>query len=362
MNWGTQMDAFEDIFANTAKARLYSYINNANTKYVYLGQYSTASLVCIFHPSNGSLIEARQFAYPFTYSSSTLKANGRISDDKIVHSIRISSSTRAFVTFINIDTWESSSYYVDRSVYLEGFSPLFNTDQIFLILDDSTTSSDYTMVAPYDKLHYTEVFEQTSITFEVITSNFTVNSLTVVQTLSSNTPSDLTITPTTPTFETDTARSYKVTANIHSTSTATYNATVNTTTTLGPIGFDCYTMNVNATNANFTNSISFSHSEGLDIPGWVYFNPSDSEVLVFNNTEVSSNVYTITNSLTGVFDNITYATNFTINIVEDSTTNDDEYCLNESSKALCGLYIGLIAFASIVVLVFIIVALYCTLD
>ena len=32
VNWGTQMDALEDIFASTAKARLYSYINNANTK------------------------------------------------------------------------------------------------------------------------------------------------------------------------------------------------------------------------------------------------------------------------------------------------------------------------------------------
>ena len=102
-----------------------------------------------------------------------------------------------------------------------------------MIFDYSTTRFDFTMIANYDKLHYTELFNQMSITLEEITSNFTINSLSVTQSSSSDTPSSLNIIPTTQNFETDTARSYKVIANIHSLSTVTYNATVNTTTTMG---------------------------------------------------------------------------------------------------------------------------------
>ena len=90
-----------------------------------------------------------------------------------------------------------------------------------MIFDYSTTRFDFTMIANYDKLHYTELFNQMSITLEEITSKFTINSLSVTQSSSSDTPSSLNIIPTTQNFETDTARSYKVIANIHSLSIVT---------------------------------------------------------------------------------------------------------------------------------------------
>ena len=82
-----------------------------------------------------------------------------------------------------------------------------------------------------------------------------------------------------------------------------------------------------------------------------------------NTSEVSLNTYSVTNGYTGVFENITFTTNFTINITEVSTAENknDDYCLNASSKAVCGIYIGLICFAIIALGVFILVLLYCKL-
>ena len=46
------------------------------------------------------------------------------------------------------------------------------------------------------------------------------------------------VTPTTPTISTDSTLSYRVTLNDFSSSVETYNGIVNSTTALGPIGFD----------------------------------------------------------------------------------------------------------------------------
>ena len=173
----------------------------------------------------------------------------------------------------------------------------------------------------------------------------------------------MTIIPTTPNIETDTDKTYKVTANVYSNQIVTYNETVNTTAIFGPIGFDWYEVVTSATSTNFTNDVSFNHSEGLNIPSWVFFNPSTPLVLVSNTSEASVNTYSVTNGYTGVFENITFTTNFTINITEVSTAENknDDYCLNASSKAVCGIYIGLICFAIIALVVFILVLLYCKL-
>ena len=59
-------------------------------------------------------------------------------------------------------------------------------------------------------------------------------------------------------------------------------------------------------------------------------------------SEVSAYNYTITNTYTGVFgSNFSFGTNLTINITAQ-VDEDDDYCLNSSSKFLCGLFIFLI--------------------
>ena len=67
---------------------------------------------------------------------------------------------------------------------------------------------------------------------------FNFSSFSLTQTLGTDSTSNLTIAPTTPNIETDTDKTYKVTANVYSNQIVTYNETVNTTAIFGPIGFD----------------------------------------------------------------------------------------------------------------------------
>ena len=377
MKWGFETSALENYFSSSSRRKLYTYMNNASTKYVCAGHLSTSSFVFVFHPNNGSIIEVKQINYDLSYSSPIINANGRISDDKIILAMKVSSTTRFFVTFINIDTWDLNSFYAEGSYDLEGFSSLFNTDQIYMIFDDSTNSIDFTIRATYDKLHYTELFSQMATTADDVTNNFTFTSISPTQTQGTDTASDLSITPTASGLGYDSSKSYNVTANIHSTSTPIYTSPMNTSSTFGPIPFDCYSTTTSASNANFTSNLSFKSSDGSAVPNWVYFNPSTPEILVTDNTAVSENTYSISNAYTGVFQNVTFVTNVTVNITSavssgiqnstnstttESTENtckkENEYCLGASSNFVCGAYIALIALAVIFTSAVVFIVLY----
>ena len=69
LNWGVQVSALEDIFSTGEAQRIYSYINDASTKYVCTAQLASTSLMFVLHPSNGSLIEAKQLSYEFSFAS-----------------------------------------------------------------------------------------------------------------------------------------------------------------------------------------------------------------------------------------------------------------------------------------------------
>ena len=124
----------------------------------------------VFYPSNGSLIEAKQLGYDSSFTNPKIDANGRISDNKIVHSIKVASTSRCFVTFINIDTWELKSFYAEGSIRLKGLSSLFNTDQIFMAFIYSPNY--FTIKTAYDKLNYTELFKPMENTIEDVRGNF----------------------------------------------------------------------------------------------------------------------------------------------------------------------------------------------
>ena len=170
MNWAVQADALEDYYTITSRRLYYSYINDASTKYVWSTQLSTTFIVFVFYPSNGSLIEAKQLGYDSSFTNPKIDANGRISDNKIVHSIKVASTSRCFVTFINIDTWELKSFYAEGSIRLKGLSSLFSTDQIFMAFIYSPNY--FTMRAAYDKLNYTELFKPMENTIEDVTLTF----------------------------------------------------------------------------------------------------------------------------------------------------------------------------------------------
>ena len=173
---------------------------------------------------------------------------------------------------------------------------------------------------------------------------------------------------------------------MHSANVETYNGTVNTTTTLGPIGFNCYDVVTAASSADFTNNITFAQSNGSSLPSWLTFDNTTANVSISNPSEVSSDTYTITNTYTGSLGvTFTLTTNATISIVEDTTTNntttttnttatnnttttpdensneDDDHCLNASSEGFCALFVILIIFGVLALVIIIGAISYCKL-
>ena len=205
---------------------------------------------------------------------------------------------------------------------------------------------------------------RTESTLTNITSNYTFGSETISGAASTESLSDISgsLTPEAITLTTDSATSYKVTVNVHSGNVETYNATANSASTIGPLSFDCYEVVTSASDANFSNQLTFVESTGSSLPSWLTFNASTASVSISNPSAASSDTYNITNTYTGSLGN-TFAlnTSLTINIVEGTTTSDDDHCLNASSEGFCALFAILIAVGVLATLIIIGVILYCKL-
>ena len=195
--------------------------------------------------------------------------------------------------------------------------------------------------------------------------------MNITQTQSTDTLTNFTsgTATTTVNLTTDSATSYKVTLNVFSRDAVTYNGTVNSTTALGPIGFDCYDVITAASSANFTNNITFGQSSGSSLPSWLAFDITTTNVSISNPSEISNDTYTITNTYSGslvgsftlntnaiislaeeIIINTTDTSNSTVSnstTVSNTTTNnenneDKDHCLNAPSDVVCGVYIALI--------------------
>ena len=164
------------------------------------------------------------------------------------------------------------------------------------------------------------------------------------------------------TLNTDSDNSYKVTANVFSSDSQNYSGTVNETATLGPILYDCYEVVTSATNANLTNQVTFTKSDGQTTPNWMTFDTGTANVSISTPSEVSSDTYTISNSYaSGVLvSSFTLDTNVNISITAqtNNTNDDDDYCLNASSKAVCGIFIALIVIGVFAPVIFILIVIY----
>ena len=214
---------------------------------------------------------------------------------------------------------------------------------------------------------------RTESTFTNITSNFTFTDENITKSLSTETLSDVSgnVNLNSLTLNSLTNSSYTVTVNIFSENVETYNGTVNSTTALGPIGFDCYDTVTAATTVDFTtNQITFDESNGSSLPSWLTFDTSTANVSISNPSEIYNGTYTLTNTYTGVLGNtFTLQNNAIISLSEEvvnSTTNnenkdDDDHCLNASSKGLCAFFIFLIIVGALIPVIFIGVFLYCKL-
>ena len=197
-----------------------------------------------------------------------------------------------------------------------------------------------------------------------MTLNYTITNYTTSHAYNPISPTDWAVSNANLNLTIDADKSYDVTVNIFSESIEVYNASVNTNSTIGPLVFDCYTANTAGTTANFTNSLSFSQSEGQSLPSWLTFDATTGNASVSNPSTLGSDNYKISNSNSGVLGNFTFDTILTISIVDGSTNNtnnndDEDHCLNTSSEALCGVIVAIIVVVALLSIIAIAIIIYC---
>ena len=164
-SWGKETNTADDIYGTTRNRRIYSYVNSDSSKYVSIMAQLSSALIVVLNPSTGDVIDVRQLTFSTTFTNMELFANGKVSDNMIVVSLIVSSENSNLMSFINTDTWESTGYKASSSLQLSGFSPLFNTNQIVLLMTDK--ANYWSLQAGYDTFNYTELFIATTDTTQM---------------------------------------------------------------------------------------------------------------------------------------------------------------------------------------------------
>ena len=191
-----------------------------------------------------------------------------------------------------------------------------------------------------------------------------------MMTRTSSTPSlsSTTVTPSDSTFSIDNNVSYNLTANIYNSSVESYSGS----SSVGPLKATCYDASSTASNANFTNNLSLTQSDGSAIPSWMAFNSSTGTITVSNTSNIAATTYILTNMYTGIYGSITFTNNVSITFTEAVTnttvnngtnpeSNDDEHCMNASSEKLCVVYVVVTIIGSLMAIIGVAILLYCVL-
>ena len=131
-------------------------MNDDSTKYFSLNLGSSTFNIIVLHPNNGSHISTKIVTPPAT-SFPNPRANGRFSNNMIlIHTAQSAPSTGDNLILVNTDDWNVTTYVSSSSRNLHNYLPMFDTDQIMLLL---INFGEYiTLQAAYDKLHNTEFY------------------------------------------------------------------------------------------------------------------------------------------------------------------------------------------------------------
>ena len=160
MNWAVEANTFEDIYATVNFRNTYGHLSSDSTKYSCILYRENSYQIIVLNSNNGTLIETKHLTYSTNFTGVSLVANGWISDDMIVLSLSTSTENSNMVDFINTNDWTLTSFKGSSRTELGGFSQLFNTDQIILLLQDIDNQVDFSLQIGYDKFHMTEFFTQ----------------------------------------------------------------------------------------------------------------------------------------------------------------------------------------------------------
>ena len=133
-------------------------MNDDSTKYFSLNLGSSSYNIIVLHPSNGSHISTKIVTSP-TASFVFPRAMGRFSNNLMLIHVPLSGpSDSENLIFVNTDDWTTTTYLSSTFRYLLNYSPLFATDQILLLIDDTGISQSFTLQTAYDRLHKTEFY------------------------------------------------------------------------------------------------------------------------------------------------------------------------------------------------------------
>ena len=129
------------------------------SKYFAIVQLETTLFIVDLDGSNGNLNDVREISFPsLTFTSLETHAGGAISDSMLICSTQTDSSKYHIISLINTDTWTLTSYNAPSgNMTFFGFSKLFDTDQIILILSLGS-NQPFSLKTAYNKLNYTELY------------------------------------------------------------------------------------------------------------------------------------------------------------------------------------------------------------
>ena len=138
----------------------FNYVNDDSSKYISLTRGTHDVNIIVLHPSNGSHIATKIIDNPTSNQISQMHGNGRYSNNiLLIHITEIVGTTfYNYLTFVNTDDWNVTTYTSGLLRRLYNFAPMFSTDQVILLINNIFSSRQYTIQAAYDKLHMTEFY------------------------------------------------------------------------------------------------------------------------------------------------------------------------------------------------------------
>ena len=146
----------DNIYSNASKTNSYNYLSDDSTKYFSLSLGSSTYNIIALHPSNGSHITTK-IVTPPSPSFSFIFANGRFSNNLMLIHVPQLSPNGDNVILVNTEDWSVTTYVSSSLRFLENYSPIFDTDQIMLLLFDSGFGF-FNLQTAYDKLDKTEFY------------------------------------------------------------------------------------------------------------------------------------------------------------------------------------------------------------
>ena len=147
----------DNIYSTQEYRNSYNYLNDDSTKYFSLNRGNVTFNIIVLDPSNGSHITTKIVTPPATSFDFTY-ANGRFSNNlMLIHVPQISPSDGDNLILVNTEDWSVTTYVSSTLRRLYNYLPIFDTDQIMLLLRDSRLV-DFTLQTAYDKLDKTEFY------------------------------------------------------------------------------------------------------------------------------------------------------------------------------------------------------------